>query len=61
MMMDVMMRQVWHDYDYDHDAHYDGDDDATGVTENDYEMRSVKAEAKLFGDILQGSFIDSYR
>ena len=24
-------------------------------------MRSIKAEAALFGDILQGSFVDSYR
>ena len=24
-------------------------------------MRSIKAEGALFGDILQGSFVDSYR
>ena len=50
-----------HEEDSYDDDHYDADDDATGVTEDDYEMRSVKAEAMLFGDILQGSFIDSYR
>ena len=33
----------------------------TGVTDDDYVMRSIKAEAMLFGDIVQGSFIDSYR
>ena len=35
--------------------------DKKGVTEDEYVMRSVEAEAMLFGDILQGSFIDTYR
>ena len=31
------------------------------MSEDEYVMRSIKAEAALFGDILQGSFVDSYR
>ena len=42
---------------------YDTDDDdvETGVAEDAHVMRSIRAEANLFGDIVQGSFIDSYR
>ena len=32
-----------------------------GVTDDEYVMRSIKAEALIFGDIVQGSFVDSYR
>ena len=35
--------------------------DDTGVSEDEYVMRSIKAEGAFFGDILQGSFVDSYR
>jgi len=31
------------------------------MTEDSHVMRSIKAEANLFGDIVQGSFMDSYR
>ena len=42
---------------------YDTDDDDVeiGVAEDAHVMRSIQAEANLFGDIVQGSFIDSYR
>ena len=43
------------------DDHYDNNHNETGVTDDDTVMRSIKAEAMLFGDIVQGSFIDSYR
>ena len=33
----------------------------TGITDDEHTMRSIKAEANVFGDIVQGSFIDSYR
>ena len=36
-------------------------DDAPGATPDAYQMQSVKAEAMLFGDIVQANFIDSYR
>ena len=36
-------------------------DDAPGATPDAYQMQSVKAEAMLFGDIIQANFIDSYR
>ena len=47
-------------YDDGCDEHGD-DDDETGVTDDEYVMRSIKAEAMLFGDIVQGSFNDTYR
>jgi len=34
---------------------------ALGITDDEHTMRSIKAEANVFGDIVQGSFIDSYR
>ena len=33
----------------------------TGITDDEHTMRSIKAEANVFGDIVQGNFIDSYR
>ena len=33
----------------------------TGITDAEHTMRSIKAEANVLGDIVQGNFIDSYR